>query len=490
MTNIYVLSKNGQPLMPVHSNARARRLLKNGKAHIVNYVPFTIQLTYDPDNPSVDECLLGMDPGRTNIGLCAIDSKGNVLFASDVQTRNKAIAKLMLARKRYRQVSRRGERLRRQRRAIASDKTGMARHTEYWRLLSGYEEPVCCKVIRNSKARFNNRTRPEGWLTPTARHLLTTHMNLVHKVTGFLPVAGIVVEINKFDFQRMENPGIRNWEHQKGRLSGFKDVNDAVWHRQESRCLLCGRNGIEHYHHLVPVHTGGSDTLDNKVGLCKGCHNKVHTSPEAKIRLSEKATGLKKKYHALSVVNRIIKLLLEGCAGIKPTYVTTGMETKCLRELYGLEKDHYTDAWCIAVSALDAEPEAPEFKGSVHGIRQFRRHDRALIKSQRERTYYLDGKAVAKNRKPRFEQEGPALSDLRLTEAEVSRLTVTKSTRYYNSRNRLMPGAVFLYNGKRHVMSGQLSGGKYIRAVGDGKTNYPARDCRITERNRGLVFIS
>ena len=70
-----------------------------------------------------------------------------------------------------------------------------------------------------------------------------------------------------------------------------------------------------------------------------------------------------------------------------------------------------------------------------------------------------------------------------------SRLTVKISQRRYNNLERMLPGAVFLYKGKRYVMKGQHSNGKYLRAVGDGKTNYPVKECRIGKRNQGLVFI-
>lgn len=49
-----------------------------------------------------------------------------------------------------------------------------------------------------------------------------------------------------------------------------------------------------------------------------------------------------------------------------------------------------------------------------------------------------------------------------------------------------MPGTIFYYNGERHVMSGQLTNGKYLRA--DTKHNYPAKDCKVVKSN-GLVFL-
>ena len=363
MPNIYVLSKTGKPLMPVHSYARARRLIQNGKARVAAKVPFTIQLTYEIQDLIVEECFIGIDPGRTNIGVCVIDSHGNVLLASDVVTRNKDIPKHMQERKAHRQAARRGVRLKKQRRAVKASPD--ARITEYWRMLPGCAEPVCCKVFRNAEARFIQRERPEGWLTPTARHLLLTHINVVRKIQKLLPVSGIIMEINRFDFARMENPGIRNWEYQKGKLFGFRDVYEAVACRQEGKCLLCN-SPIEHYHHLLPKHSGGSDSIDNLAGLCISCHQKVHTDPKVKTKLSEKAMGIMKKYHALSVINQITEKLLQEYASMLPAYVTTGYETKCMRELYHLEKDHYIDAWCIAVSAIQREPGQPDFKDSVH----------------------------------------------------------------------------------------------------------------------------
>ena len=42
---IYVLNSKGEPLMPTGRHGRERHLLRDKKAVIVNYHPFTIQLT-------------------------------------------------------------------------------------------------------------------------------------------------------------------------------------------------------------------------------------------------------------------------------------------------------------------------------------------------------------------------------------------------------------------------------------------------------------
>ena len=49
MTTVYVLSKNGKPLMPTTRCGHVRILLKEKKARVVEKTPFTIQLTYETE---------------------------------------------------------------------------------------------------------------------------------------------------------------------------------------------------------------------------------------------------------------------------------------------------------------------------------------------------------------------------------------------------------------------------------------------------------
>jgi hypothetical protein len=42
---VYVLSKEGKPLMPTERHGKVRRMLKEGKARVIKASPFTIQLT-------------------------------------------------------------------------------------------------------------------------------------------------------------------------------------------------------------------------------------------------------------------------------------------------------------------------------------------------------------------------------------------------------------------------------------------------------------
>ena len=100
------------------------------------------------------------------------------------------------------------------------------------------------------------------------------------------------------------------------------------------------------------------------------------------------------------------------------------------------------DAYSIACSIL--ENPVVSIPDTHYEIHQFRRHDRAIIHHQTERTYYLNGKAVCKNRHKRFEQKGDSLEEFAKVHPDlVSKLTVKKSRRYYNDPDRILPGAIF-----------------------------------------------
>lgn len=150
---------------------------------------------------------------------------------------------------------------------------------------------------------------------------------------------------------------------------------------------------------------------------------------------------------------------------------------------------------CIASEIL--QDSSIILREKPYEILQFRRHNRAIIKSQRERTYYLDGIKVAANRKKRMDQKYDSLADwyeemcakhdIETADAMRSRLTVKKSQRYYNNLNRVLPGAVFVFEGKRYVMTGQHCGGRYYYAYDKGKKEYPSKRCRILKMS-GLIY--
>ena len=148
---VYVISKNGQPLMPTENHAKVRILIKNKKAKMVKKCPFTIQLTYDSTNYT-QEITLGVDSGSKHIGLSAT-TKSKVLFESDIELRND-IVDLLSTRRQNRRTRR-------------NHKT------------------------RYRKPRFNNRKRKDGWLAPSVQNKVDSHLTVIRKVHEILPVSKV-----------------------------------------------------------------------------------------------------------------------------------------------------------------------------------------------------------------------------------------------------------------------------------------------------------
>jgi hypothetical protein len=110
----------------------------------------------------------------------------------------------------------------------------------------------------------------------------------------------------------------------------------------------------------------------------------------------------------------------------------------------------------------------------------------------------LDGRIVAKNRRPRYEQpkKYPALSDAGLTREQVSRLSVARSYRSYKDPARILPGALYSVDGNVCTLTGQQHYGEYLLfkyniVDENGKTiAVKAKNCDLLALNSGLVFVS
>lgn len=487
---VYVISSTGKPLMPSHRFARVRFLLKTGKAKVVKTKPFTIRLLYQ-SSEYTQPLYGGTDPGRTNIGEAVLDQDGNVQYVAHVESRNKDIPKLMENRRIHRHISRQGERKRRQRRAVANGTITFPLWKQ--RLLPGCQKPITNKFITNSESRFLNRKRPANWLTPTANQLVQTHLNMVRKICSILPVTDWTLEINKFAFMLMEDGTVRGVDFQNGRLKGYPDVKSYICAIQDGKCPFCGKP-IEHYHHIKLRSEGGSNRPENLVGLCSGCHTRIHKGDTEMVGLISKL-GEWKKYAALSVLNQAIPYIYQGLVDIfgeKHTHICYGWQTKEMYTKLGISKTHSNDAVCIASLGNDMVPVA--CMAVPYEVKQYRRHDRAIVKVQRERTYKLFGETVAKNRRSRFKQESPSLKNfvesipMAYRQQVVSTLTVIPSRRYYNTIGRCLPGTVFYYQGHRYVKSGQSSGGKDFRAYGMGSKNFPSAKVSTIPFG-GLVYL-
>ena len=82
---VYVQNIHSLPLMPC-TEAKARHLLEEQKAVIVNYTPFTIRLNFVVDDIT-EPVTLGVDAGYKSIGISAT-TESKVLFEAEVELRD------------------------------------------------------------------------------------------------------------------------------------------------------------------------------------------------------------------------------------------------------------------------------------------------------------------------------------------------------------------------------------------------------------------
>lgn len=81
---VFVLDKHHRPLMPCHP-ARARELLRKGKAVVHKLYPFTIRLK-DKVGGTTGSLRLKIDPGSKVTGLAIVrDSDGYIIWAANLR---------------------------------------------------------------------------------------------------------------------------------------------------------------------------------------------------------------------------------------------------------------------------------------------------------------------------------------------------------------------------------------------------------------------
>jgi RRXRR protein len=84
MPHVYVRNQDGTLLMPC-KEAKARKLLRAGKARVVARLPFTIQLAWQCEG-HVQAVVVGIDKGSSVTGISCVGN-GTVLLAAEIHHR-------------------------------------------------------------------------------------------------------------------------------------------------------------------------------------------------------------------------------------------------------------------------------------------------------------------------------------------------------------------------------------------------------------------
>ena len=331
---VYVINKDGQPLMPTGRCGKVRRLLREKKAKVVKRCPFTIQLLYEADT-NTQPITLGVDAGSKHIGVSAT-TEDKVLYEADVELRDD-IVKLLSTRRENRRTRRN-------------------RKTRY------------------RKPRFNNRSRAEGWLAPSVRQKVDCHLQVIANIFKLLPITKIVIEIASFDIQKIKNSDISGTDYQEGEQLGFWNVREYVLFRDGHQCQCCkgkSKDKILNVHHIESRKTGG-DAPNNLITLCETCHKGYHAGT---VKLPKTIhRGMSFRDAAFMGIMRwaVYSRLKEQYPDVRLTY---GYITKNTRIINNLPKEHYIDARCIS-SHSNAEP-----LGYVFYQKKIRSHNRQIHKA-------------------------------------------------------------------------------------------------------------
>jgi len=326
--SVFVLDARKRPLMPC-SEKRARLLLSRGRARVARRYPFTIRLV----DVRVEDCTLQpvrikLDPGSKTTGIAVVREEGGnkptaVLFLAELAHRGRQISEKLTARAAFR----------RRRRS---------------------------KNLRYRPARFDNRTKPAGWLAPSLRHRVETTMSWVARFRRLAPVTGLATELVSFDMQAMQNPEISGVEYQHGTLAGM-ECREYLLAKWDRACAYCGCVGVPlNIDHIHPRSRGGSDRISNLTLACIPCNEAkgarpveefLAKQPKALARIKAQAKRPLKDAAAVNSTRWALHTALRA-TGL-PVEAASGGRTKWNRTRLGVPKTHALDAACVgSVEAL------------------------------------------------------------------------------------------------------------------------------------------
>lgn len=314
MSRVFVLDTNKRPLYPCHP-AKARRLLRDGKAAVFRRYPFTIILKREVDGEVQSSLRLKIDPGSKETGLAIVDDKsGEVVFAGEIHHRGQQIRDALLSRRQLR----RGRRNRK---------------------------------TRYRKPRFNNRRRKDGWLPPSLESRISNIETWTKRLRRLAPIYAISMELVKFDTQKMQNPEVSGVEYQQGELQGY-EVREYLLEKWGRKCAYCGVENVPlQVEHIVPRARGGSDRVSNLTLACEPCNTKKGKKTALEFGYPHIQEESKKPLKDAAAVNAIRWELFNRLKAIEENIeVGSGGRTKYNRMKMGLKKTHWLDAVCVGES--------------------------------------------------------------------------------------------------------------------------------------------
>jgi hypothetical protein len=308
-TSVAVLDAAGQPLLPTHP-ARARQLLRDGKASPYRMIPFTIQLTRRVANP-VGQFTVSIDDGAKAVGIAVVDEQTQtVVFTGTIKLRQDVTRKM--------------------------------------RQRAAYRRTRRSRKLRHRKARYN-RKRSKGSLPPTISQKKDSIVRVVRDLQTLLPITAAIVEQGMFDTSSLAaGRQLSGVQYQLPDYEG-RDFREKVLWRDGYKCQHCGSEDNLQAHHIHPTSEGGSHTPHNGLTLCAICHKGLHQG----LWILDKTPKMFQYPAHLQVGKWYLYDELERL-GLQVTSCF-GWMTRHWRKVSGLAKSHVNDA--IAIACREQSPQ-------------------------------------------------------------------------------------------------------------------------------------
>lgn len=328
---VFVLDRKARPLMPCHP-ARARELLRKGRAVVARHTPFTIRIKDRLlENSEVGGVAVRIDPGSKATGIALTD---DITRASDATGEVTVLRRGLYAV----ELVHRGGAIRK----------GMEQR-------AGYRRRRRAANMRYRAPRFDNRRRSEGWLPPSLQHRVDTTWSQVERLVRLAPLAEVHVERAAFDTHAMSaGRELTGAEYQRGTLAGY-ELRHYLLEKWGRSCAYCGESGVPlQVEHIQPKACGGSNRVSNLTLSCAPCNQAkasrsiedfLKDRPAVAARLKKEARIPLRDAAAMNATRNRLSERLQGLG--RPVSCWSGGRTKYNRVVCRLAKSHTLDALSV-----------------------------------------------------------------------------------------------------------------------------------------------
>lgn len=301
---VFVVDKERKPLLPTHP-ARARMLLKKGRASVERMIPFTIRLDRIIENPAGSLKAKVID-GAKRVGIALVNEfTGEVVLRGAILLRQN-VSRLITLRREYRRSRR-------------------------------------YRKVRHREARFSNRKQLMP--PPSIRQKKEGIFRVLRDLAKIAPISGVDVALHSFDISSIAaGRKLSGDEYARSPYEG-RTAREKVLNRDGKKCVLCGSETSLQRHHVIFRSRGGTDTPQNQVTLCKKCQREVHVEGK---RQAFRSRMFWRFAHAQAGKAYLLGLL-DGFGTVR---VCSGREVKAWREKLGLEKSSSNNALVLFAEKL------------------------------------------------------------------------------------------------------------------------------------------